>query len=130
MDQSSLAESSSNIKYGGYTRFEVECEFVSCLANPHYLQHLATQKFFDDPRFVAYLDYLQYWKEPPYLKYLIWPGPTLKHLELLQDEKFRRDIISPDIVRRLEEDGMRAAVEWHKPSAGANKPSMSTSSPN
>ena len=104
----------SDTTYGGATRFEIECEFVSCLANPYYLQHLATLKLFDDARFVAYLEYLQYWKEPPYLKYLIYPGPALKHLELLQHEKFRHDIISPDVVARLVDEGARAAVEWHK----------------
>ncbi|KAF3359593.1 hypothetical protein VdG1_02148 [Verticillium dahliae VDG1] len=51
--------------------------------------------------------------EPPYLKYLMYPGPTLKHLELLQQPQFRQDIISPDLVQRLVDDGMRAAVEWH-----------------
>lgn len=101
-------------KYGGLTRFEIECEFVCCLANPYYLQHLAMQKLLDDARFVAYLKYLLYWKEPPYLKYLIWPGPTLRHLELLQHERFRKEIISPEVVMRLEQDGMRAAVDWHK----------------
>ena len=100
--------------YGGATRFEIECEFVSCLANPYYLQHLATTKMFDDARFVAYLAYLLYWKEPPYLKYLIYPGPTLKHLELLQNERFRREIISPDVVARLAEEGIRASIELHR----------------
>ncbi|KAH7358332.1 mediator of RNA polymerase II transcription subunit 31 [Plectosphaerella cucumerina] len=100
--------------YGGYTRFELELEFVQSLANPWYLNHLAAQKFLSKPEFVAYLDYLQYWTRPPYLKYLMYPGPTLKMLELLQQEKFRQDIISPDLVQRLVDDGMQAAVEWHR----------------
>ncbi|KAL0937311.1 mediator of rna polymerase ii transcription subunit 31 [Colletotrichum truncatum] len=100
--------------YGGFTRFEIELEFVQALANPFYLNHLATQKLLNRPEFVAYLAYLQYWTRPPYLKYLMYPGPTLKHLELLQQEQFRQDIISPDLVQRLVDDGMRAAVEWHR----------------
>ncbi|TKA35926.1 hypothetical protein B0A49_13941, partial [Cryomyces minteri] len=69
--------------HGGYTRFELELEvpaqvplpphippkvstanttppaqFVQSLSNPHYLNHLATLKLFDDPSFVAYLSYL------------------------------------------------------------------------
>jgi mediator of RNA polymerase II transcription subunit 31 len=44
----------------------------------------------------------------------MYPGPTLKMLELLQQEKFRQDIISPDLVQRLVDDGMQAAVEWHR----------------
>ncbi|PKS12086.1 hypothetical protein jhhlp_001382 [Lomentospora prolificans] len=100
-------------KYGGYSRFEIELEFVQCLANPYYLNHLAAQKYLSRPEFVAYLDYLLYWSRPPYVKYLTYPGPTLRHLELLQQERFRRDILSPDLVQRLLEDGMKAAVFWH-----------------
>ncbi|KAF9875032.1 RNA polymerase II transcription subunit 31 mediator [Colletotrichum karsti] len=125
--------------YGGFTRFEIELEvtlsvlretpiantanhppvaqFVQSLANPLYLNHLATQKLLTRPEFVAYLAYLQYWTRPPYLKYLMYPGPTLKHLDLLQQEQFRQDIISPDLVQRLIDDGMRAAVEWHRSEA-------------
>lgn len=101
-------------KYGGYTRFEIELEFVQSLANPNYLNHLAAQKLLQQPAFVQYLKYLQYWSQPPYLKYLTYPGPTLKNLELLQQERFRRDIISPDFVAALIQEGTKAAVEWHK----------------
>jgi mediator of RNA polymerase II transcription subunit 31 len=89
-------------------------QFVQSLANPYYLNHLAAQKLLNQPAFVAYLAYLQYWSRPPYLKYLTYPGPTLKNLELLQQERFRQDILSPDLMNKLVEDGMRAAVEWHK----------------
>ncbi|KAL2106113.1 hypothetical protein VUR80DRAFT_7251 [Thermomyces stellatus] len=100
-------------RYGGFTRFEIELEFVQCLANPLYLNHLAAQKYLSRPEFVAYLDYLQYWSKPPYLKYLTYPGPTLRHLELLQRESFRRDILSPDLVERLFEEGAKASIAWH-----------------
>ncbi|KAK1969826.1 SOH1-domain-containing protein [Colletotrichum eremochloae] len=103
--------------YGGFTRFEIELEFVQSLANPLYLNHLATQKLLTRPDFVAYLAYLQYWSRPPYLKYLMYPGPTLKHLELLQQEQFRMDIISPDLVQRLIDEGMKAAIDWHRSDA-------------
>ena len=89
-------------------------QYVQSLANPWYLNHLAAQKLLTKPAFIAYLDYLQYSTRPPYLKYLIYPGPTLRNLELLQQERFRQDIISPDLVQRLIEDGMKAAVEWHR----------------
>lgn len=124
-------------KFGGYTRFELELEvrflfaaplslasqptadkhplqFVQSLGNPFYLNHLASQKLLTNPAFIAYLDYLQYWARPPYLKYLTYPGPTLKNLELLQQERFRQDIISPDLVNALVQEGMSAAVEWHR----------------
>ncbi len=116
-----MAASSSQPEFGGASRFELELEFVSALANPYYLQFLATQKRFDDPRFVNYLRYLLYWKEPPYLKYLNWPGPTLNHLELLQHERFRQDIILPDVVNRLVDESMKAAVEWHRQPGGRLK---------
>ncbi|KAK6713955.1 suppressor of hpr1 [Fusarium graminearum] len=101
-------------KYGGYSRFEIELEFVQSLANPAYLNHLASQKLLSQPAFVAYLAYLRYWSKPPYLKYLTYPGPTLRHLELLQQETFRQQIISPDVVMALMEEGMKASVDWHR----------------
>ncbi|KAK7985247.1 mediator of RNA polymerase II transcription subunit 31 [Apiospora saccharicola] len=101
-------------KYGGYSRFEIELEFVQSLANPFYLNHLASQKLLSEPTFVAYLDYLQYWNKPPYLKYLTYPGPTLKHLELLQQAKFREDIISPDLVQLLADGDIQGSLNWLK----------------
>ncbi|KAK7756582.1 Mediator of RNA polymerase II transcription subunit 31 [Diatrype stigma] len=107
-------EENSEPKYGGYSRFELELEFVQALANPYYLNYLASQKYLSEPAFVAYLAYLQYWKRPPYLKYLIYPGPTLKHLELLQQPRFRTEIISPEVVNLLVEEGIKASVDWHR----------------
>ncbi|KAI5867642.1 SOH1-domain-containing protein [Durotheca rogersii] len=101
-------------KYGGYSRFEIELEFVQSLANPFYLNHLASQKLLDEPAFVAYLAYLRYWARPPYVKYLNYPGPTLKHLELLQERRFRQDIISPELAQALAAEGAKASVDWHK----------------
>lgn len=89
-------------------------QFVQSLANPFYLNHLASQKYLQKPEFVAYLAYLQYWSKPPYLKYLTYPGPTLRNLELLQQERFRTDILSPDLVQRMINEGTTMAMEWHK----------------
>jgi mediator of RNA polymerase II transcription subunit 31 len=86
-------------------------QFVQSLASPLYLNHLAAQKYFDNPAFVAYLSYLQYWSHPPYLKFLLYPGPTLKNLELLQQEQFRLDILSPEVVGRLMEEGIKKGME-------------------
>ncbi|KAI2462990.1 SOH1-domain-containing protein [Annulohypoxylon bovei var. microspora] len=101
-------------KYGGFSRFEIELEFVQALANPYYLNHLASQKVLNEPAFIAYLSYLRYWTRPPYVKYLNYPGPTLKHLELLQEKRFRQDIISPELVQALANEGAKASVDWHK----------------
>lgn len=93
-------------------------------ANPHYLLHLATLTtastdpstttasvpLLGHPPFIAYLSYLQYFASPPYLKYLTYPGPTLKNLELLQNERFRREVLSPDVVARLFVEGQGAVA--------------------
>ena len=91
-----------------------DSKFVQSLANPYYLNHLASQKLLNQPAFVAYLAYLQYWSKPPYLKYLTYPGPTLRNLELLQQPKFREHIISPNTVQALVDGEMKAAMEWHQ----------------
>ncbi|KAI9794534.1 MAG: hypothetical protein M1816_004421 [Peltula sp. TS41687] len=102
-EKSPIATSTSEPLHGGFSRFELELEFVQCLANPMYLNHLATQKLLDDPSFIAYLDYLQYFIKPEYARFLTYPGPTLRALELLQQEKFRQEILSPDTVARLQQ---------------------------
>ncbi|KAF2403681.1 SOH1-domain-containing protein [Trichodelitschia bisporula] len=96
--------------YAGYTRFEIELEFVQTLANPWYLNYLAAQKMFEKPAFVEYLKYLQYFREPEYAKFLSYPGPTLRALELLQQESFRRDILIPEVMMRLFDEGVKAAT--------------------
>ncbi|KAH8708555.1 mediator of RNA polymerase II transcription subunit 31 [Phaeosphaeriaceae sp. PMI808] len=96
--------------HGGFSRFELELEFVQCLANPVYLNYLATQKYLDKPDFVAYLAYLQYFAEPRYTKFLHHPGPTLRALELLQQQSFRQDIIAPALMNKMQLEGQRNAV--------------------
>jgi mediator of RNA polymerase II transcription subunit 31 len=104
---------------------------VQCLANPVYLNYLATQKYFEKAEFVAYLDYLQYFAEPKYIKFLqcvytapsashphmcllrmlcSHPGPTLRALELLQQERFRQDILTPGLANKMQIEGQRNAV--------------------
>lgn len=90
------------------TRFEVELEFVTMLSSPAYLSWLALNKYFQKPEFNNYLQYLQYWATDPYVGYLTHPGPTLKALELLQEERFRKDIMRPDVGMMLSEQ----MLEW------------------
>jgi mediator of RNA polymerase II transcription subunit 31 len=102
-------------------RFTLELEFVLSLSNPYYLSHLAlvyphllnppvsdpagasaAPPDSDASRFAAYLAYLySYWRTPQYSKYLSHPGAVLRSLELLQQERFRKDIIRPDVIARL-----------------------------
>ncbi|KAF1996545.1 SOH1-domain-containing protein [Amniculicola lignicola CBS 123094] len=105
---------SPNDRYGGFSRFELELEFVQCLANSVYLNYLAVQKTFDKPEFVAYLAYLQYFKQPKYAKYLHHPGPTLRALELLQQERFRQEILHPNLVEVMMMEGLKNALPIKK----------------
>lgn len=110
-------------------RFTLELEFVSSLANPYYLSHLAvnypnllgisrTSEESDlnndtvDPEaqaFAAYLAYLySYWKTPEYAQFLTHPGATLRSLRLLQEDAFRRDIIRPQVIEYLAGAGLDA----------------------
>lgn len=83
-------------------RFEVELEFVQCLSNPHYLNFLAQRGYFDDSAFVNYLNYLVYWKEPQYAKFLKYPQ-CLMFLELLQHEGFRKELVYPTCAKFIDE---------------------------
>mmetsp|Transcript_1178 Transcript_1178/g.7658 ORF Transcript_1178/g.7658 Transcript_1178/m.7658 type:complete len:135 (-) Transcript_1178:5678-6082(-) len=76
-------------------RFQLELEFVQCLANPHYVNHLAQNRYFEDPAFVNYLHYLLYWKQPKYAKYIVYPH-ALFFLDALQDPEFRRAMVHSD----------------------------------
>lgn len=51
-------------------RFELELEFVQALANPYYLHSLAQQGILNQPAFVNYLQYLLYWKEKEYARFV------------------------------------------------------------
>lgn len=76
-------------------RFEVELEFVQCLASPAYLNFLAQNEYFDSPDFVAYLNYLRYWKKPAYARFIVFPH-ALYFLHLLQDPTFREALKRSD----------------------------------
>ena len=79
--------------------FRQDLEFVCCLANPQYLNSLATQGYFDDEAFIRYLKYLLYFKRPEYVKYILFPH-CLFFLELLQNEKFRDSMKDQWFVER------------------------------
>ncbi|KAF1971916.1 SOH1-domain-containing protein [Bimuria novae-zelandiae CBS 107.79] len=101
-------------RYSGFSRFELELEFVQCLANPAYLNYLAQQKILDKPDFINYLGYLQYFKDPKYSKFLHHPGPTLRALELLQQEPFRAEILNPSLFNYMTIEGLKNAIPADK----------------
>jgi mediator of RNA polymerase II transcription subunit 31 len=92
-------------------RFVMELEFVQCLANPIYLQHLASSRLLSgarlpsipiacltardppkDEAFIKYLAYLQYWKKPEYAKFVAYPY-CFFFLEQLQHAEFREKLL-------------------------------------
>ena len=83
-------------------RFQVELEFVQCLANPNYLNFLAQREYFKDTAFVNYLRYLQYWKEPEYARFLKYPM-CLHFLDLLQYSEFRKELANSKCTKFVEE---------------------------
>ncbi|KAL9056821.1 MAG: hypothetical protein Q9162_002692 [Coniocarpon cinnabarinum] len=89
------------------SRLTQELEFVQALSNPYYLHHLSTLKYFDDPAFLSYLSYLRYWQKPEYARLLTYPAPTLRVLELLAEERFRRDVGTWEGVAKIAEGWMR-----------------------
>lgn len=109
-------------------RWQVELEFVQCLANPNYLNCklfnrsliatcnfklyfllvLAQRGYFKDQAFINYLKYLQYWKEPEYAKYLMFPM-CLFFLDLLQYEHFRREIVNSQCCKFIDD---QAILHW------------------
>ncbi|XP_055608862.1 mediator of RNA polymerase II transcription subunit 31 isoform X2 [Uranotaenia lowii] len=86
-------------------RFQVELEFVQCLANPNYLHFLAQRGFFKDNAFINYLKYLLYWKDPEYAKYLKYPM-CLYFLDLLQYEHFRREIVNAQCCKFIDDQAI------------------------
>lgn len=83
-------------------RFQVELEFVQCLANPNYLNFLAQRGYFKDQAFINYLKYLLYWKEPEYARFLKYPM-CLYFLDLLQYEHFRREVVNSQCAKFIDD---------------------------
>jgi len=83
-------------------RFQIELEFVQCLANPNYLNFLAQREFFKDQAFINYLKYLLYFKEPEYAKFLKYPM-CLYFLDLLQYPEFRKELANNKCTKFIED---------------------------
>jgi len=57
-------------KAANRARFELELEFVQALANPFYLHSLAQQNILEQATFINYLQYLLYFKEKDYARFI------------------------------------------------------------
>jgi len=98
------------------SKFEIELEFVQCLANPLYVHWLASSGFLRDPCFLHFLHYLDYWRHRDYLKYIVYPH-ALHNLHLLQTSPaFREDVGRLEVAERLKERQLRV---WHATKEGA-----------
>lgn len=73
-------------------RFELELEFVQCLASPAYLHHLATTGILAEPSFLKFLEYLQYWKKPEYARLIQYPHCLFFLDQLINNAVFRREL--------------------------------------
>ncbi|EIE25955.1 SOH1-domain-containing protein [Coccomyxa subellipsoidea C-169] len=81
-------------------RFELELEFINSLANPQYVQWIA-QTYGNDTSFLEYLQYLLYWKQPQFAKYIIYPH-SLHFLGLLQSPEFRTAVALAPVRELIE----------------------------
>ncbi|CAR30303.1 mediator complex subunit SOH1 [Lachancea thermotolerans CBS 6340] len=85
------------------TRFEVELEFVQCLANvPYVIFLLSQQHIWRDPKFRAYLKYLEYWCKPPYAQCIVYPN-CLFMLKLLNGFMEAAEVNEDGLLEGLED---------------------------
>ncbi|CAG0890794.1 unnamed protein product [Cyprideis torosa] len=91
-------------------RFQIELEFVQCLANPNYLTFLAQRGYFKEQNFVNYLKYLQYWKQPEYAKFLKYPM-CLHFLNLLQYDAFRKKLNTVQCAKFIDDQQL---LHWQQ----------------
>jgi len=76
-------------------RLVVELEFVQNLCNAKYLLYLAQNRYFDDDRFIQFLQYLKYWKRPEYARLLVFPQCLAFLDSLVENDLFRRELQMP-----------------------------------
>lgn len=73
-------------------RLIIEMEFVQNLCNAKYLHHLSQHRYLKDDKFLAFLRYLRYWKEPQYLRLLAFPQCLAFLDALIDNESFRKEL--------------------------------------
>ena len=81
-------------------RFIQDLEFVQCLSNPLYLEFLAQNNYFNDQRFINYLEYLQYFKNIEYMKYITY-SRSIVFLDLIQCDFFRELLYDEKFINYL-----------------------------
>ena len=81
----------------------------SLAAPPKTPAGLAQNRLFDDPAFVSYLSYLQYWRQPAYAAHLTYPH-ALPALEALQSREFRAAMKSAATAVRTRPEDLFCAL--------------------
>jgi mediator of RNA polymerase II transcription subunit 31 len=100
--------------------FSRDLEFLSSLANPYYLNHLALSNVLSSAAFQRYLKYLDYFRHPRYVKYLQYPQ-ALHFLDLLQNEdEFRLACRDPAFVGEVMAKQVAHWATWRDPEAGGD----------
>jgi hypothetical protein len=93
--------SSCNLADFGLPAICSDIASVTCLLD------LAQHRYFDDGKFVDYIEYLQYWRELPYCLYIVFPQ-CLRMLELLQSESFVSALKHAEFKNKLQ-----LQQHWH-----------------
>lgn len=101
--------------------FSRDLEFLSSLANPYYLNHLAQSDVLSSPSFKRYLKHLDYFRHPKYVKYLQYPQ-ALHFLDLLQnEEEFRLACRDPAFAGEVMAKQIGHWATWRDPENGAGE---------
>ena len=80
-------------------RFELELEFVQLFAVPRYCAFLVSEGYLSDPSFLGYMRYLRnYWSQPRYARFLIWPQCIAVIDDLLDDAGVRAALADSSFV--------------------------------
>lgn len=83
-----------------------DLEFLQLLSNPQYLSHLAQHRFFEDASFLNYLEHLNYFRRPEFVKFVAYPD-ALEFLDLLvSSPAFRKAIARPNVAEMVREQQM------------------------
>ncbi|CBQ69913.1 related to mediator complex subunit soh1 [Sporisorium reilianum SRZ2] len=99
--------------------FSRDLEFLSSLANPYYLNHLALSGVLSSAAFRRYLKHLDYFRHPRYVKYLQYPQ-ALHFLDLLQnEEEFRLACRDPAFVGEVMAKQVGHWATWRDPENAA-----------
>ncbi|SNX86676.1 probable Mediator of RNA polymerase II transcription subunit 31 [Melanopsichium pennsylvanicum] len=110
----------SKTRQENQTKFSRDLEFLSSLANPYYLNHLALSGVLSSPAFLRYLKYLDYFRHPQYVKYLQYPQ-ALHFLDLLQnEEEFRLALRDAGFVGEVMSRQVAHWATWRDPEALTN----------